>query len=64
MKRLVVFTVFVMMIGFNMGSSVFARNIKIGYADALKIFNGYTKTQNYEKALNNKKKKTDRKSVV
>jgi len=57
MKRVVLLTI---MIAFVVCSSVLAKGVKIGYADALKIFNGYTKTKNYEKVLRGEKQKAEK----
>ncbi|OPX30495.1 MAG: hypothetical protein B1H08_01515 [Candidatus Omnitrophica bacterium 4484_171] len=41
---------------FLMSVSAYSKDSKIGYADVFKIFNGYVKTKDYEKSLEEKKK--------
>ena len=40
-------------------TSVYAKDLKIGYADMLKVFNEYEKTKVYEAELDKKKKKQE-----
>ena len=41
---------------FLMSVSAYSKGVKVGYADVFKIFNGYVKTRDYEKSLEEKKK--------
>jgi len=61
MKR----TVLVLLIAmFGFSSSLFAKELKIGYADALSMFNDYKKTKEYEKALDEKKQKQEKENKL
>ena len=44
---------------FLMSVSAYSKELKVGYADVFKIFNSYTKTKDYEKSLEEKKKRAE-----